>query len=407
MRKTILCFLETLIINLIIYYLFYYIQNNQGVYLELNPHPLFILTIIMALRYGNYRGVLSATICSIFYIIVFIKLNGSFTALLLYFDNYKYILLFFASATVIGTFKDNYTANINKLKDENTLIKNDYNNLDKAFNTTHKLLEEFKKQIINSEESILNLYEIASRLGTFNIEEIYTETIGILSKYLSASAISIYTYDKRSGYLRLKIRIGDDITEKKSLLVNDSEGFNKVVSEMTAVRWTDVKENEFPLMSAPIIKNGEAIAIVNIEDMGFDKISEYAFQLFKLIIEWVNKSLKQASFVGELNSSRYYKGTNIMHYDAFTERLISEKRRRDEFEMEFIQLTYEINNINIDTINNKLKKTLRTVDVMGLNNKGNILYVLLPATPLDMSYIVNERILKNLDYKVKKLDVHK
>ncbi len=395
-RKLIIGILETVLFNVVVYYLFYKFQHNQDVYLSLNPHPLFLLCLAMGMRYGNFLGIISATISSIFYMKVSWDIHQSVAVIFGYFENYKYFLLFFWSAVILGTFKDRYEANVRRLTDDSQLLKDDYKKLSKSYKISQKIQEELKKQIINSEESILNLYEIASKLEVLDCEEIYTETIGILSKYLKASTVSIYTYNGVSGYLRLKIRVGNINVGNRSMNVADSVGFKKVISDKQVVRWSDIKEEGFPLMSAPLIKDGKVLGIVNVQDMAFDNLSEYAFQLFKLIVEWVNKALERAIYVGELKGTDYIEGTKILHYDAFMKRLKAEERRKEEFGLEFGLLQYRIKNLDLNTIDERMGKFLRSVDVVGYDAVQKRLYLLLPATPKDKLYIVEERISNQL-----------
>ena len=51
--------------------------------------------------------------------------------------------------------------------------------------------------------------------------------------------------------------------------------------------------------------------------MDFDRLSEYAFQLFKLIMDWVNKSLNQAIYLDEIKESKYIPGTKLLQKEFF------------------------------------------------------------------------------------------
>lgn len=403
-KKVILSIVETMLANIVIYFLFYKIQPNQDLYLRLNPHPLIMLGIIFSIRYGNYLGVFFALVSSIFYGVVFYKINGELVSLFINLKNYKFVLIIFWSGMIFGTLKDNYKANIEKLTNKNRLLLDNYKKLNSTHRLTQEVLDELKKQIINSEESILQLYEIASSLETFNSEEIYTETVGIISKYLRAETVSVYTYDESSSYMRLKIRMGSSINEKRSLNISNSEGFRKVVFEKQVIRLSDVDDDNFPLMSAPLVRDNKVVAVVNIESMNFDDLSEYAFQLFKIIIDWVNKALEQAVYVDNLSDSKYYTGMKLMKYDAFIERVEEEERRKREFGMEYSILKYRVNNMNLEDINNKIGRELRAVDVISYDSVGGILYILLPATPQSNCFIVDQRIKDELKHRVEKLD---
>jgi hypothetical protein len=403
LKKSFFSIIETILFNVIIYYAFFILQTNQDVYLNLNPHPLFILSIIMGLRYGKKLGMISAGISTCFYIYVFIYINKDILLLVEYFKNYKYILLFLWSAVILGVFKDNYTDNLKKYTNEIELQKESYKVLEKDYLVTEKVQKELKKQIITSEESIISLYDIASKLETFETEELYTETIVILSKYLKAKAISIYYYNEESNSLRLKISYGNKLEERKSLLISDSKGFTDVIYNQKVVRWEDTKEENFPLMSAPLVRNGKVMTVVNIEDMDFDRLSEYAFELFKIIIDWVNKSVNQAMYVDEIKESKYIPETKLLKKEFFEDRYKVEQRRQKEFGMEFGLLKYKVENLSVNSINEKAIKSLHSEDVIGYDTDNKILYILIPATTKEKIYIVEDKLSKNFEGNITKI----
>ncbi len=403
LKKNLSSIFETILFNVIIYYAFFILQSNQDVYLTLNPHPLFILSIIMGLRYGKKLGMISACISVGFFIYVFAQLNENIFVLVEYFENYKYPLLFLWSALILGTFKDNYTNNLKNKTDEIQLLKESYEQLEKDYYVNEKVQKELKKQIIGSEESIISLYDIASKLETFDTEELYTETIGILSKYLKATSTSIYYYNENSSYLRLKISYGDKVKNRKSLFIKDSKGFSDVIFNKKVVRWQDTDEENFPLMSSPLIRNGKVIALVNVEDMDFDTISDYAYQLFKLIMDWVNKSINQAIYINEIKESKYIPETKLMKNEFFLDRLKVERRREKEFGMEFGFLKYKVSNLNVQSINERAMKSIRSVDIISYDITNKTLYVLVPATPKNNLFIVEDRISKNFKDNITKI----
>lgn len=401
-KNGIVSIIETIVINTIIYLMFYTMQPNQDIYLFLNPHPLLILCIVMALRYGNYLGMLSATISSLFFINVFVSVYGDITLIITDFDYYKYPLLFFVIAAILGFFKDNKDTIIENLTNDKKLLQKEYRGISKKYKENNKILTELKKQIIDSDESILNLYEIASKLETLDSEEVYTEMIGILTKYLNANRVSIYTYNQNSNFLRIKIYTGDR-ENNASLSLNDSPGLKRVIEEKVPIRWVEVKESGFPLMAAPIIKDNSVLAIVCIDNMDFDKLSEYAYQLFKLIVDWVNKSLERAIYVDGLKESKYINGTNLMKYKYFTERLKEEERRKIEFGMNFCLITYRVRKLDIQKINSIVSGLLRSMDIICYDSSAMTLYLLLPATSNEKKYLVERRVEERLGFYIENI----
>lgn len=404
--NSILCIIETILINIIVYFFFFARQANQEVYLFLNPNPLLFLSLVMGLRYGMKLGSISAIISCAFYMNVFMKTNGDIKIFFNFFKYYKYPLLFLWSAFVLGAFSDNYKRKLKISKENIELVKKDNKYLEKDYKVLEKILNELKNQIIGSDESIISLYDIATRLESFETEEIYTETIGILIKYLRATDISLYTYDNKNGYLRLKISYGKVNEESSSIEAFTCPWFTKVSQARKVVKVaTDFEENDSPLMSAPLIRNKKIIAVVNIKAMEFNMISEYAFNLFQLIIDWINRSLDKATYVETLKESKYLNNTHLVTAKYFKDRIMIEKRRKTEFGMNYCFLAYRVINLNLEEIDKLVIKTLRDVDVAYYNFDSNTLSFLLPATNKSNDFILEQKIKKNFNNNLTSIDL--
>lgn len=207
---------------------------------------------------------------------------------------------------------------------------------------------------------------------------------------------------KNADLLRLKLRMGKVIGKDiRTIDTMHSNGFKRVVGNLEILKWNDTDEADFPLMSAPIQHDDSVIAVINIEDMDFDVLSEYAFNLFKVIVEWVSRSIGQAIFVEtQLREDKYLEETNFLKYSEFESRLTQERRRESEFGLEFLYLKYHLTESEFEDVHGNLSSFMRSVDVFSYEDESNTIHILLPATPPSAFNIINERILKNLEYKV-------
>ena len=404
--KSIYSILETLLVNFLVYFFFYQRQANQEVYLFLNPHPLLFLSLFMGLRYGIKLGVISAVISCLVFIDVYAAIYGNFDLFLTYFRYFKNPLLFLWSAFILGAFKDNHERRINKLSNKIEELSLENKNLQIDFTILEKIQKELKNQIIKSDESIVSLYDIAEKLETFEIEDIYTETIGVLIKYLKATSLDLYTYDNQHDFLRLKIAYGG-YEKNNSIEASTCSWFNSVNQYRKVVKTISFDTNEQkPLMAAPLLRDGNIIAVVLIKNMEFDMISEYAFNLFQLIIDWINRTLEKATFVESLLESKYLENTNLVKdSDYFRKRIEVEKRRKKEFNMEYCLFSYRVRELTYDEIDSLVKKTLRSVDIAYFNEERNTLSFLLPATEKKNSYFVEERIKTNFGDNLVKIEL--
>ena len=395
--------LEVNIFCSIVVLFFYTLSLSPANLLSVSPHPFIIISAVVGLRYGNYMGIIAATVCTAYYCFVYQDQVGEILTLLGDLQYYKYILAIYWSAIILGIFKDNYEVVTQRLNNRIILLETGLERLGRKYEESLAVNKDLKKQIIGAEHSILSLYEIASNLDSLDPEAVYTDTMGILKKFINASTVSIFTVDKKNpDLLRLKLRMGELLGEDiRTIDILHSEGFKRVVRGVETIKWNDTDESHFPLMVAPILHEDEVIAIINIEDMDFDVLSEYAFNLFKVIVEWVSKSIGQAIFVEQqLRDEKYMAETNFLKYNEFEARLTQELRRQEEFHLEFLHLKYRLTETEFEEIHASLAKFLRSVDVFSYEMGNNMIHILLPATPPSAFSMINERVMKNLDYKV-------
>ncbi len=403
-KKLLYGLLEINVSSLSVIAYFYLISQSPSDFLTASPHPLIVLSAVIGLRYGNYIGILGATLYSVYYGAVYSDQVGPFIEILSDVNYYKYILSIYWSAVILGIFKDNYDIVSLRLNNRILLLETGLEKLGRRYEESLAVNKDLKKQIIGAEHSILSLYEIASRLDSLDPEDVYTDTMGILKKFINASTVSIYTVDKKNhDLLRLKIRMGSLVGQDiRTIDVLKSKAYASVVHDKSILKWNDTDDPTFPLMSAPIMLEDRVIAVINIEDMDFDVLSEYAFNLFKVIVEWVSKSLAQAVYVDQqINEDKYIADTQFLQYTEFTTRLEQEKRRKAEFDLGFLYLKYTLIDINFETLHDNIAKVLRSVDVYSYDVSAKEVHILLPATPYSAFEMINERILKALNYEIR------
>ena len=366
----------------------------------LNIHPLLIITAVMSLWYGNFLGLLSAGISSVTFMIAYFVAGKDFYFLFTDFANYKFFLMFFLAAVVLGRFRDNYESKILTLKTEKQNLDEDYAKLCDIHEKTKFIKDELKRQIIGAEESILSLYEIAISLESVKPEEIYSELMGIMVRFLKAKTVSVYTLSPKNNMLRLKVRFGGESRLANSIDPVKIPYYDAMIATQAAMKKSDSRLIEMPLMFAPIKHNDTVIGVINIEDMEFDVITDYTFNLFRIIIDWTNKAIAKALTFESFQENQFYRKTGMMRFEPFCERLDVEKKRHEKYGMNYTVLVYKKGTIDIQEIEKRMRMSIRDVDILAYDPKSETIHVLLPATPDEMIPRIEERIQNMFDYKL-------
>lgn len=402
MKKYIKSTIEIVVINLIAYILLYRINPNPERFFQLNPHPLLIVLIVFSLLYGNKIGLIASTVTTCHYIALFYLTYGNIGDYIFQIEFFKYPLLFFGLTLVVGMVVDNHVNEQEELKEQNELFYKNYTKLNKEFSLAKEAIDELKEQIIESDSSILALYDIAKRLQELNEEEILTETVGIMNKYLKANKVAIYDYQGYGDYLRLKIAIGwNEEQAPNSLNINEEVYLEQVLLQQKILRYVDIQTEHAPLLVGPIVKDYAVIGVVCIDDMVFGNISNYSYTLFKVILDWVGLSLENAKLIAS-NQNSYIDDTQILRFETFQKRLASEKRRKKEYYLDYKLLCF---NSAYATMEKAilLKSKLRSIDYVTV--KGKNIYVVLPAINSNVKPVISEMIASRVGLYLEEVEI--
>jgi len=393
LTKIFYCCVESTIMAGTIYLVWFAYNPYPERFLAMNMHPLLIMVGLMALRYGNYLGVLSATIASLVYLYAHAYLGRDLVIFFTSWEYYKFLLMFYLTAVTLGTFRDYSDNKIAELGAQLSENKHDLGTLIEAQQKALFVNSELKKQIIGTEDSILSLYSLASALESLRPEVLYTELASVMAHFLRAQAVSIYTVDSDEQFLRLKVSLGHDVTPARSLRTLDFTYLTTVVSEKRAYRVSADSAPRDPVFSAPITKDGHVIAVVNVDKADFYMVTEYSFDLFKVIIEWVSKSLIRALEVEEsLHENYYHPNSRLLKLVYFMERVAEEKRRLTKYGLPYSLLRLANGGQSHAVAGDGLSECLREVDVVGYDDQTDELVVLLPLTGARALDIVKERL---------------
>jgi len=389
-RKNTIFFLENIFYFALIVTLFINILGYQEHFLELNIHPLLILTGIMAYRYGVHLGVLSATMATMIYVYIYSNLGHDLVVFFYDFKYYKFILMFYILSFILGRIKDNQNEKIKDLNQEISLIHKNYKSLYENNTKLVYLNNRMKSQIIKSEESIIALHGIANTLDILDIEEVLTNLIGVFKTYINAEVLSLYDVDSSKKYMRLKVAVGENRKLPNSIEISKYPKFERVIKNKKYEK-RDGEELDVPVFCAPILNNGEVIGILNIERLSYETYTTYTEKLFEILVSWTGQSISNAiSYSEKMKNEIYYEKTLIMREDFFKKRVKEEKKRGEMFELSYILIKFKV---LVEDLK-KIELKIRVEDKAGYSEDKKLLYIIFPATPLKNVELLKSKMLE-------------
>lgn len=395
--------IEILITNAAVMLLFFFIPNIQNRFLTMNIQPLVVLTALIGIRHGYLSGLFAALIATVVFIVSFLYKGLDLVLFFKVFDFYKFPIMFFIAGYTTGRVRDTYSRNVRTMKTANTEILEEYNKLEEDYRRTIFMYNELKEQIVGSEYSIFSLYEIAASLQTTNPEKVYTESIGVLHKFIKATTIAIYTLES-GGYLRLKLIYGEYSRKRSSIRFVDEPKYLKLVESKKPVRWTKEENEDFPLFSAPILEDDTVIGLINIDAIEFEHITEYSFSVFCVIAEWINKALSQAIDIDRKYNVTGVSWSNLLKKNQFDMQLEEEEIRLKKYGLPYCYGKFNVLTTDVETVIFSMRKVLRSVDFVCYDEIHNILEILLPATGKGNYTLVTDRIASSLKGSVKEIE---
>lgn len=397
--------MEIFLLNSIVLLLYYTVPRLQYAFLTMNIHPLLVITCIVSLRHGFIVSIFAALTSSFVYILAYLHQGLDPVLFFQTFSYYKFPIMFFIGGYLLGRTHDKNRRTMMQLKDINDELLTSYNELEEDHRRSLFIIDELKEQIVGAEYSIFSLYEIASSLQTTNPEKVYTESVGLLYKFIKAKTVSVYTLAQGS-YLRLKLLYGNPSVRRSSLSYKDNPGYKRVIEQKEVVKWNPNLDDSFPIFSAPITADGEVIGVINIDEMDFDNITEYSYSVFRVITEWINSALSQALSVDKQFSVLGVSYSNVLDIHQMKEQLKEEQERKEKYELPFIFQGYSLARVsNIEAVIQVFLDALRSVDYICHDRKRNILFILLPATPVEYQQSIENRIYKKLSAPLEKVSL--
>ncbi len=379
--------------------IFLIVKEIQIPFLTMNLHPLFIVSCIIGIRHGFLAGLLSSLVSSFVYFFSYSYLDLDPMLFFNSYEYYKYPLIFTLGGYLSGRISDSNSQKLHEMQKENKIILKEYDQLENTYSKTIQMYNELKEQIVGAEYSIFSLYDIASSLQTTNPEKVYTESIGLLYKFIKARSVTLYTLEK-NGYMRMKIHFGKKHNKNRTKKYSEDPMYQEAIRTKRAVRWNRDAGEDAPIFSAPIVAKDKVIGIIDIESIDFEYVTEYSFSIFQVISDWIAKALYQALEIDKQFKLMGVDYSNMLELPQIERQKQEEIIRKEKYGLPYCSASYNLGNADSDKVVPLLQKSLRNVDYIAYDRKNNRVVILLPATDEENYIIVENRLFSALGYRL-------
>lgn len=391
--KELLPYLENIFAFIIVYFLSKYSeQYDISDIIDFKLIYIIVIGIVYGLKQSSIAIVLS---CGLF--VHELGQSGQDIVSLIYNVN---TLISFSLYIFIGTVLG-YTTYSKKV--ELDIKNNEMEEMKDKFRFLHEMYDESKlvrtelqNQIISSEDSFGKIYKITSALDAFEPEKVFAETVKVIEEIMKSKDVYIFSVSKEQNYLRLISKSKDSqLNIRKSLRVEDYIEIENII-ETKEIYVNKKLDPLLPMMMSPIVVDNKVIALIAIYTMEFETLSLYNQNLLKVVSDLIKSSLSRAyQYNQAIIDEKYISGTSILNNDYFNVLLYRKIEAKQKNNTDFILLKVKDENWVVNDIPNKIGKTIREFDYIGVGNNDE-LYVLLSNTKKEEAEYVIER-LNNMD----------
>ncbi len=278
--------------------------KNQLGFLDVDPHPYWIVVLAIAVRYGFSAGFWTGIMAAITFLMM-AKINGTPLPV---FDQAAEIdvmilpVLFVIVGIILGDIRETQKNEFEKIEKEYAEIIISFENLSVRYKALNTAKQEIDSRIISQEHTISTLYKAAHGLKSLDEKDIYPAMIKLLTEFISVEACSVYLLSKNQ--LKLEDSYEKNETIKRSEVVSPDEGMmGTVVSTKDLVSLNQfISSEDFVkmgssgiIMSAPLLnKSHQILGILNIEHLPFAKFNPQTVRMVSLIADWAGVAMENA-----------------------------------------------------------------------------------------------------------------
>ena len=285
----ILVYLENLVIFFFICFLTVLSQN--ATYQYILDFKLIYIVIIGAVH-GLKQAVLSSILSCILYIYIYIEQGRSIDSVVEGTNDLLQLSFYMLIGIVVGYIMDSKNTEI-KAKDRLLQSAEEkYDFLNKMYDETLMVKEELCEQVVSTQDSYGKVYSMLRELEGLDPREIFSGGITILENIMKSDNVSIYSLSDTKAFAVLSAKSDKkDFILPNVLKVKDRADIQQVIETKKVFVNRDFLPH-LPIMSAPIIVNGEVTAVASVYYVAFENLTLHRQNLFSVSVNLISHSLR-------------------------------------------------------------------------------------------------------------------
>jgi len=369
---------------------------------------LFLAVTLFGIRYGLLYGGISIIAAVLIYLYHQQK-SGYDLILMIYQAEQMLPLIFLMMIGVItGLFRSSLNERYEDLLYQKIEVDDERKEMKETIDVFRNANEQLKKKVLESENNLATIYTMTQMLKKGQSEKILNEAAEIIRSHYGAEAFGLYHVDQSKKVLRMKVNmaVGNEKMPNSIFFESAPRMFERVLEDKGIFfRKADDDESNTPLIAAPITIDHEVKFVLIVQKVDFYRMTSEGLEVLKWILQFIADPLANTMKQEEdLKGSAVVEGTSFYKMEFFEEYVSIEKEREELTKQPYTIFQSKIPGTSpelLQFLSKYLVKTLREIDVIGLDLESATVHFLLPGTDPGYAASIKKRIITSITSKVK------
>lgn len=403
------------LVGLVLLALLDYFVFSGNRFWEVNPHPFWVVVLLIAAQYGTAEGLVAALLATLFYLV------GNVPAQAEGVSHYDWVyslalnpVLWVVGGWVLGELRQRHVRERNLLVREveeshqrEDLISNSYN-----FVKSRK--ESLEVQVSGQLLSSIDAYRAAKSVETLDPKSVMQGVERLVKSVMGPQKFSLYlASDSKLSASIIHGWAASDVYAQE--IDSYSPLYQAVVGQrdllVIANEQHELSLDRQGIMAGPILdaEGNRVIGMLKIEQMDFTSLSLNSVETFRALCEWIGTALVNARNYQSVKAEAIVNPErNILSYSYFKRQSEYMRVLAKRVGFDLTVLVIKLNDAKTlgdadritiaRQIGESVKSVLRSVDLaFDYQTDGEEYSVLLPATSASGASIVRDKIAKDMD----------
>lgn len=350
----------------------------------LSTIDLFFLYILcVSLLFGIRQSILSVLLSCLF---LAGEAGFSVTAILMDAEVIVKIAQYIFVGMAVGYTVDQYRIQVREKETDYAYLENEYRELREINDENVKIKLEYEDRLLNYKTSLPQLYSVIRRISVLQKDKIFGAIVDVVKDIMETDTVSVYAKNAESPYIRLLVS-SDPQAQEKSLNLSEYPEMRQTLEKgevFIGSRW----EEKQPALAAPILYEGQCIAVVVIRCMPFEGMNLYHVNLFRTLAGLITDVVISANeYERAAREKKYIGGTDILTKDEFARVLAIRMEEKQKGLADCCLLEVQIEG-TLEQTGERLSSLLRITDSIGAFEEGNLRVLLANTSKREAAAVI-------------------